>query len=192
MIQFTFVILWFFVLKQPLVFGGSTGIIYGQNHAYALTAPEGWVLDNSSGVSEGLHAVFYPAASSWAGAATVMYTNVALCDLSKKEKIEDIMKYDIEKFRQDSPNLRVEKKEGIGVCNGRRKARVVYFSCDRYGHHEAVAYIPENKVVVMIVMRSRNKKEFDSSLKAFEELVKSYNFITDKVIRNKSTNLKTK
>ena len=34
------------------------GIIFGKDHAYVLTAPKGWVLDNQSGVDQGIHAVF--------------------------------------------------------------------------------------------------------------------------------------
>jgi len=180
------------MLKQPLVFGQDSGIIYGHNHAYTLTSPKGWVLDNSSGVSQGLHAVFYPVGSSWAGAVTVMYTSIAYRDSSKNEKIEGVMKHDIDKFKQNFPNLRVEEKESIEVDNGKKKARIVYFSADRFGNYEAVAYIPENKVVVIIVMISGNKEKFESNLKAFEDLVKSYMFITDEVIINKPTNLKSK
>jgi len=50
----------------------NTGIIYGTDHAYSLTAPEGWVLDNSSGVVQGLYAVFYKQGESWDKAETVM------------------------------------------------------------------------------------------------------------------------
>jgi hypothetical protein len=41
-------------------------------------------------------------------------------------------------------------------------------------------------------MISGNKEKFESNLKAFEDLVKSYMFITDEVIINKPTNLKSK
>jgi len=36
-----------------------TGILYGEDHAFALTAPDGWVLDNTAGISQDIHAVFY-------------------------------------------------------------------------------------------------------------------------------------
>ena len=45
--------------------GANSGIIYGENHAFTLTAPTGWVLDNTSGAKQGLQAVFYPEGSSW-------------------------------------------------------------------------------------------------------------------------------
>jgi len=39
------------------------GLIYGKGHAFMVKAPTGWTLDNSAGVSHGLHAVFYPEGS---------------------------------------------------------------------------------------------------------------------------------
>ncbi len=53
----------------------QTGIIYGKNFAYSLTSPEGWILDNKSGVKQGLYAVFYKKGLSWQNAETVMYAN---------------------------------------------------------------------------------------------------------------------
>ena len=43
---------------------GGTGMIFGSDHAFCFTAPAGWVLDNQSGVQQGLHMVFYPVGQS--------------------------------------------------------------------------------------------------------------------------------
>ncbi len=50
----------------------SGGIVYGENFWFIVKAPDGWVLDNNSGINQGLHAVFYPRGSSWDTATTVM------------------------------------------------------------------------------------------------------------------------
>jgi hypothetical protein len=59
---------------------GQTGILHGVGHVYALAAPDGWILDNKSGVSQGLHAVFYPKSSSWENGTAVIYTRVTRKD----------------------------------------------------------------------------------------------------------------
>ena len=58
----------------------GTGIVYGDNHAFAVKAPQGWALDNKSGVSNGIHAVFYPLGSTWQDSRAVMYVNTASKD----------------------------------------------------------------------------------------------------------------
>lgn len=56
-----------------------------------------------------------------------MYTSVAYRDSSKNEKIEGVMKHDIDKFKQNSPNLRVEEKESIEVDNGNKRQGLFIF-----------------------------------------------------------------
>src|SRR6184192_582796 len=81
----------------------NAGMIFGRNHAYVLSAPKGWVMDNESGVSQGLHAVFYPKGSSWGKGVVVMYTNVM--EKRDKQTVDDVIKNDIADFKANSPNL---------------------------------------------------------------------------------------
>jgi hypothetical protein len=53
------------------------GIVYGPKAAFTIKAPEGWVLDNSSGVSQGLPCVLYPKGSTWQEAKTIVYAKIA-------------------------------------------------------------------------------------------------------------------
>src|SRR5438046_9635152 len=53
------------------------GIVYGPKAAFNISAPEGWVLDNESGVDQGMPCVLYPKGSSWSNAKTVMYAKIA-------------------------------------------------------------------------------------------------------------------
>ena len=161
----------------------NSGIIYGKNHAYALTAPKGWVLDNKSGVSQGLHAVFYPQNSSWKDGVSVMYANVWE-KKSAEQTVNVIITSDIAEFKKKSPDLKVEDAKAIELGKG-KTATVRHFSNDTNGNSEAIAYIEEEKVVVLIILTSRTKKDFESSLSAFQELVGSYSFLTDKVVTEK-------
>ena len=156
----------------------NTGIIYGRNHAFSLTAPEGWVLDNHSGVDQGLYAVFYPKGESWAGAETVMYANTSSLI---EDTFDQLIQYDVENFKKDSPDVKITDGKDI-LVNEKVTAKVKYFLSQTEKSYEAVAYIDAGKTGVMIVMSSRSDKGFHDSLTAFEKLVKSYFFIANKVI----------
>lgn len=58
-------------------------------------------------------------------------------------------------------------------------ASLRYFTGDKFGNYEAVGYVPEEKVVVNIVLTARNKAAFEESLQSFRKLVASYRFVTD-------------
>jgi hypothetical protein len=158
---------------------GDSGIIYGKDHAYALTAPKCWVLDNKAGMKDGLYAVFYPEGSSWANGTVVMYTNVGSKDAN--QTVDGFILGDINQFKRESPNIKITDADAVTLEKG-KKALVRYFTGDANGNFEAVGYIDEPKVVLMVVLTSRNKKDFDSALPAFHDLLKSYRFISSDVV----------
>jgi hypothetical protein len=175
-----FSLLCIFILNANAQDSTQSGLLYGHNNAYYLTAPIGWIMDNESGREEGLTAVFYPKDSSWANAETVMYTTFINFDTTKNETVLDIIRFDSVNFKQNSPQLLTKKQKPISM--GKNKKALVYsYSGDVNGNYEMVAYIPESKGVVLIIISSRNKNGCINHHKSFEALVRSYKFLTDKV-----------
>jgi len=164
---------------QPDSRGMNAGIVYGKDHVFAIKAPDGWVLDNQSGVRQGLQAVFYPEGGSWKESKAVMYVNGA--GKSADDTLEKFVERDVAGYREQSPGLKVADDETLPV-GGKEKVLVKRFSGDRGGSYEAVAYVEESKVVVIIALHARTREEFESALPAFRKLVSSYRFISDKVV----------
>jgi hypothetical protein len=177
-----FIVIFFFAVfaKANAQDTTNTALLYGHNHSYYLSAPIGWIMDNASGREQGMTSVFYPKGSSWANGETVMYTTYINFDSTKNETIRDIITFDSAQFKTTSPQLKVSKLKPI-VINKTKKAIVYSYSGDINGNYETVAYIPEKKGVVMIVISSSNKNGCTNNYKAFEALVRSYKFLTDKV-----------
>ena len=157
---------------------GGSGIVYGKDHAFAITAPDGWVLDNQAGQNSGLPAVFYPVGSSWAKSPIVMYANTA-SKSPGQETVDELIAYDTGQFKAKSPKLAVVELKSIKTKNG--KAKVLKFSGDQFKNTEAVAYIDSPKAVVMLVLTSRDKAGFKRTYPVFVALVKSYTFLTPDV-----------
>lgn len=81
-------------------------LIYGKDHSYFLTAPAGWVLDNKSGLHQGIHAVFYPNGSSWRGGSVVMYTTV-VAKTATNDTLQKVIDGDVNRTLTDSPEVKV-------------------------------------------------------------------------------------
>jgi hypothetical protein len=162
----------------------NSGLVYGEGHAFWLTAPSGWVLDNSSGVGQGLYAVFYPAGSSWSGSPVVMYANTVERDTANDESLSSFIDGDIDEAREHSPHLRVEREPPLLTAAGTR-AEVRVFSGDQWGNSERVAYILERRVFVILTLTSKQPGPYALSLRAFESLVKSFKFLTEDVVVTK-------
>lgn len=147
---------------------------------FVLTAPKGWVLDNKSGVSQGLQAVFYPQGSSWKSGTIVMHANAYHKRNATEETLETVVAGDVTEFKKKSEKLRVVEAAPLPTRKD-KKAVARYFDGDTFGNSEAIAYLDEGKVVVMLVLSARTKKEFEMAMPAFNELVSSHLFLGDKV-----------
>ena len=175
----TFILILLFVaLKLSSQENPNCGIIYGANHSFKLTAPTEWVLDNKSGVEQGIHAVFYKKGSSWANAVTVMYANTATLEMEGQQTLKELIDYDSKTFQNNYPGITISNKEQIEI-NEDTVALVKYFGSESYGNYEHIAYIDAGNIGVMIVMSSRNKKEIENNYLKFVELVKSYEYLAD-------------
>lgn len=149
------------------------GIVYGDDHAFSLKAPKGWMLDNESGVNQGVHAVFYPKGSNWKDGAIVAYAR----SRPKTDKIataNDAAKFVVEDFHANgSPKYEAKHIKTIKTDGG-QEVFIYHFTGDQWGNSEAVAYYVEKKTINFVVLTSRNPKLFANSLSSFDALAKSY------------------
>jgi hypothetical protein len=156
---------------------GNSGIVYGRDHAFAVSAPNGWVLDNSSGISQGLHAVFYPKGGSWENSPAVMYVNTSSKSVKGNETLEELIAFDINQSYKENPTVKISDFPRL-ITKDKKPAIV---KCFVYSSFEAVAYIDEETIISMICLTARTKVDFDESIKPFKELVASYYFLTKEV-----------
>lgn len=160
--------------------GMNTGILYGKDFVYSLSAPDGWLLDNKSGVGQGLHAVFYKKGFTWSNAEVVMYANTSSFDNKNHKTLNDLITYDVNTFKKNYSDILITDAPDIAIKVD-LIAKVKYLSGKSYGNFEAIAYIDAGKNGVLVVVSSKTKEGLTSSLSAFENLVKSYLYISDKV-----------
>jgi len=158
----------------------NCGILYGRNHSLTFCAPDGWILDNGIMNDQGIYAVFYPKGTNWDEARktkSFMYINVV--DMSAKDTVAARMDADIKEEKQYNPKTVASLAEPIHF--GDRTVPVLKFKLGESSGNEAVAYIGESKVLVMIIVSSKNEEIFNHDYAFFEQLVKSYTFLTSDV-----------
>lgn len=171
------------LLTTAFLFSGSTvqaqpipegaGIVYGQGFGFNLKAPKGWVLDNQSGVSQGLHVVFYPIGQTWDKSEVVAYAQ-SRPKTETLKNADDAAQDTIKRFLSNgNPNYQGKRVKTLKTDLG-QEAVIYEFSGDQWGNYESAAYFLEANRINFIVMNSRNKALYDQSQSAFEALVKSY------------------
>ena len=169
----------FFVLATAILVAANgqniykTGILFGENFVFYMTAPSGWVLDNQSGVKQGIHMVFYPEGGTWENSAVVAYGNsVPLTDTLKS--VEDHVKKTVREFRQGgSFYIKSRKQKTIPLAEG-KKADIYFRTGDQWANYEAIGYILEKKTINFLVYTARDKSVFEANLDKFYEILQSY------------------
>src|SRR5207245_8288004 len=113
------------------------GIAYGPKAAFNISAPEGWVLDNESGVNQGQPCVLYPKGESWADARTVMYAKIA------STEFEDVNAFVVWAIKG---MMKTHGKPKEKIASGKTKDDCDYFNNEypatkTYSQWERVGYI---------------------------------------------------
>jgi hypothetical protein len=158
----------------------NSGLVYGPNYSFYLTAPSGWVLDDKSGVSNGFQAVFYPSNFNWKNSPVVMYANWTYKDSVIKD-IKSFVENDLERARENgNKNVTAIKTDTI-ITNKGQVGEIWSYNGDQWQNSEQICYFEEKNGIVILVLSSRTKNEFDKSIAAFKILLRSYSFLGIKV-----------
>jgi hypothetical protein len=158
----------------------NCGLLYGKDHALTFCAPGGWVLDNGIMNDQGIYAVFYPTGSNFQDAkdsGSFMYFNVVGKALDST--VAKMMADDAEQVKHDVRAAVVVQADPIKI--GEVSVPVLRFAPGAFDRYEAVAYIGEEKVLVMVVISSKNQDLFKRDYPAFVQLVQSYKYLSSNV-----------
>src|SRR5262245_3420116 len=151
-------------------------VIEGDNHMFMLSAPQGWVLDDTSGMGSRIRCVLYPKGQRWQSAPTVMYVNPLHGYGAKARTVSALMAEDEKSFHRSAPRGKITDAGRLQTAD-RKTAIVRYFSQDGGPAHEAVAYVPEAELVMLLVLTSKSADGFQGALAAYKEMVQSYAWV---------------
>jgi hypothetical protein len=155
------------------------GIVYGPKAAFNIAAPEGWVLDNTSGAEQGLPCVLYPKGSSWADAKTIMYAKIA------GTQFEDVNAF-VAMAIKEMQKTHGKPKEKI--ASGKTRDGHDYFineypATKSYSQWERVAYVQLPHAVAYIVLSSRDDSSYRKDSGVLQEVLKTFVYLEPKSVQ---------
>ena len=151
-------------------------VIEGDDHLFMVSAPPGWVLDDTSGMGSRIRCVFYPVGQTWATAQTVRYVNPLHGYSSRERAVSNLMADDQKAFLRRSPRGSVT--DGGTLTTGTtKKAALRFFAAEGAPPHEAVAYVPERDLVMLLVLSARTPRELQRALPAYRNMVETYAWV---------------
>lgn len=153
------------------------GIVYGPKAAFNIAAPEGWVIDNSSGVEQGLPCVLYRKGDTWENAEPVMYAKIASTAV---EDAEVFAKTAIEEMKKQRGEYKTKRVESGKTKDGHAWFVNEYSPGEKYPRHERVAYIQLPKAVAYVVYTADKEAAFRKHQSALQQLLASFRYLAVK------------
>jgi hypothetical protein len=153
------------------------GIVYGPKAAFKISAPSGWVVDNQSGVSQGMPCVLYPKGSTWAKADAVMYAKIASTNTTDRDAFIEAAIAHMSKGNKAFKHRRVaEGKTGDGhayVINDYQHGVRAEAANSQF---ERVAYVQLPSAVAFIVFTVPNEQLHKKYARVVQEVVKKFSY----------------
>ena len=154
------------VRAQP----SAGGIVYGPKGAFHIAAPQGWVLDPSAGLQQGMPCVLYPKGTTWDTAEPLMYAKIAH---TSHEDFEAFAKDALADMKEKRPGFQWKRIESGKTGGGQRYFINEYPAVESYGRYERVAYIQLPKAVAYIVFTADEAEAFRKHKEALKDAVKT-------------------
>lgn len=147
-----------------------SAIVYGPKGAFNITAPAGWVIDNTAGESNGLPCVLFRKGQTWENAEPLMYAKIAS---TSHEDAEAFARTAIEEMKKQRGDYKVKR-----VATGKTKGGQPYFinhysPSENYPRTERVAYIQMPGAVAYIVFSCDDEKALRKHQRALTDVVES-------------------
>jgi hypothetical protein len=145
------------------------GIVYGPKAAFQISAPNGWVLDNHSGISDGQPCVLYPVGESWAKSPTIMYAKIASPNYPTKS---EFIKYTVAFFQSKDAGFRFRNIEEAKTKEGYQYT-VQEYDRPSYPVYELTAYVQLPGAVAYIVYSAPKESLRETDMTKFKAVLSS-------------------
>lgn len=153
---------------------GDGFILSGPNFAYAVSAPKGWKVVDTTFAD----IVFYPAKYTYETTPVMIYARSAQKkELGVRNPLE-MNAFDLKGMKEHWPKIQSRPSESLPIRKG-SKVPVYSFSGGQF--LENVAYVDHPKTITVFVVSAESKESLASSVAAYRGLVGSYQWITDVV-----------
>ncbi len=147
-----------------------SGLVYGDDYSFFIDAPNGWVLDPKTAKEYGVNVVLYQTGYSFRNAPAVMYTSA----LKSNETIEEVMKNEAMTYQDKYEGIQISKRPIIKTKD-KKDAYVQYYKGKKKDQtDEAVAFVQEKRLYILLVLSARSEHDFQMAYAAFEQFVRSY------------------
>lgn len=151
-------------------------VLEPNKYSYTFAIPEGWDFSFEQAQQFSVRLVFFPKGGNIHESNSIVYIN-EICLANCNGTLSSAIQTTIDNAKKQSPNLQVAYSNPIKISVG-GEAPVLIFtgSKDPRQAQEALAFIEHSEAVILVVLTTKDVKNWDQDYKAFEQIVAGHKF----------------
>ncbi len=155
-------------------------VLEPNKYSYTFGVPTGWEYSFEQAQEAGVRLLFFPKGGSFATSNSIVYANEAnddVCTASCTGMLARAIEKTIKESRDDSPMLQVTNAKSIAIrAGGTATVRILTGWRDPRQVKEALAFIEHDEAVVLVVLTTKDVKNWEQDYSAFREIVAGHKF----------------
>ena len=161
----------FGVVSAQEALGG--GILYGANWGCLVSAPAGWLMDQETWAKNNIYALFYEKGKKFGPTIPIVYVRTEQLNAATDAEMTKFVEWDLANARQDPNNKVTDRNLKLSPD---LKIRAFDYN---YGNvqFETVAYRRYKDTCFLVILASRDKTKFESSIPKLKEVILSMKFM---------------
>lgn len=155
---------------QPLV-------LEPNKYSYTFAVPDDWEFSWEQANQFGMKLLYFQKGTNFHDSNSIIYVN-EICSSNCKGTLNKSIQTTIENAKCNSPNLQISKPDHqIKLeAGGNSPVLILTGFVDPRQAKEALAFIEHDETVVLIVLTTKDVKNWKNDYKAFEQIVGSHKF----------------
>lgn len=148
------------------------GIVYGEDWAYIIKAPSGWIMDSNTWSSRGIYALFYKQGTAFKAPNPIIYINSSGLGDTSTAALGDYIKQDVQSYTSDPNNTVTELTTFI--THLKAEVRIFKFDIGHGKQYEMIGYLQQKNTVHMIILAVFSEKDMKENLSRLYEVIDSF------------------
>lgn len=169
------------IFLSTLIFAqevSTGGILYGENWACLVTAPKGWIMDQSSFAQYGIYGLFYEETKKLGGNTPIIYINTTKLSDATDKAMNNYISYDINSYIQRGAEVQEAKLTGI------KEKELKTYQIISGNNIELCSYTRYKNCCFLIILTAHTQEDIKSCIPQLKEVINNMNYM-DTIVSKK-------
>lgn len=151
-------------------------VLEPNKYSYTFAVPEGWDFSFEQARQFGVRLLYFPKGGNYNESNSIIYVN-EICSLKCNGTLSTGIQTTIDNAKKYSPNLQIMNAVPIKIpIIGEAPVIIFTGSKDPRQAKEALAFLEHNETIILIVLTTKDIKNWTQDYKAFEDIVAGHKF----------------